>query len=247
MGLAIEWTEPDGNFADNTDGDITAETLRNFATAISEDSPDEWIEIVPGPLNFPEHADWDAVDTQVLIWMPALISGVGGGSGRTTDLWSYSKTDYDMGTITFDSAAASYSGALDMLVTLELSNTNFVITGVTPNTTVTPVTAYESEPIIDAALGDYPFDTSLLTLFGPSAKITSGTTPLSVAARHSFILDDSSLISQTVLVGLLFSPPSGASVALVPSAEPAISSASPTPFTVLISSRPTQAWVPITA
>jgi hypothetical protein len=243
MGLSADWTGETGNFADNTDGDITAQTLRNFATAISEDSPDEWIEIVPGPLTFPAHDDWGIAGTQVLVWMPALVTGTGGGSGKSTDLWSYSFETYAIDT--FETAVASYSGELDVLATLELSNTNFVITGVTPNTTVTPVTAYG--PGVIAALGTYPFDTSLLTLFGPSAQITSDTTPLSVAARHSFTLGDGSLVAQPVIVGLLFSPPEGEPVASVTATPPEIDPASPSPFTVLISSRPTQAWVPITA
>ena len=245
MGLAIEWTGEDGNFRDNTDGDITAEKLRLFASAISEDSPDEWIEVVPGPLTFPEHADWDVADTQVLVWMPALVSGTGGGSGRTTDLWSYSSTTYGMGT--FDTAVVNYSGVLDVLTTVELSNTNFTISGVTPNTTVTPVMAYGSGPSIIDALAAYPFNTELLTLFGPSAQIVSDETPLSVAARHSLPILSNAPIASSVIVGLLFSPPADEPVASVLEAAPTINPSSPSPFTVLISSRPTQAWVPITA
>ena len=248
MGLDPIWTGPDGNFADNTDGDITAQTLRNFATAISEDSPDEWIEIVPGPLEFPDHADWDVADTQVLVWLPALVTGEGGGSGRTTDLWSYSAGDYAMGTI-FQIAVANYSGELDVLATVDLSNTNFTISGVTPNTTVTPVMAYGSQLSITTALGSYPFDTDLLTLFGPSAQIASDETPLSVAARHSLPILNNAPLASSVIVGLLFSPPPGFPVAdQAPTApEVAINPSAPSPFTVLISSRPTQAWVPITA
>jgi hypothetical protein len=248
MGLAVEWTGEDGNFADNTDGAITAQTLRNFAEAISIDSPDEWIEIVPGPLDFPDHGDWDLADTQVLIWLPALVSGEGGGSGRTTDLWSYSAGDYDMDSIIFEIAVASYSGELDVLATVELSNTNFTISGVTPNTTVTPVMAYGSALSITTALGSYPFDTDLLTLFGPSAQIASDETPLSVAARHSLPILSNAPLASSVIVGLLFSPPSGAPVADPEAPAPVeINPSSPSPFTVLISSRPTQAWVPITA
>lgn len=249
MGLAIEWTGVGGNFADNTDGDITAQTLRNFATAISVDSPDEWIEIVPGPLEFPDHDDWGVDDTQVLVWLPALVTGEGGGSGRTTDLWSYSVGDYNMvDPPVFEIAVASYSGELDVLATVELSNTNFTISGVTPNTTVTPVMAYGSALSITTALGSYPFDTDLLTLFGPSAQIASDETPLSVAARHSLPILSNAPLASSVIVGLLFSPPAGEPVSSsVPATAPGINPASPSPFTVVISSRPTQAWVPITA
>lgn len=246
MGLNPKWwaTDGSGEFEDNSDGDITADSLRRFAQEISEDSPDEWIQLVPGPLEFPSTAPWYTADTQILVWMPALVSGVGGGSGSATDQWAYSVDTYvpDL----FDTAVFSWTGgAIDSLVlaNLEITNTNFKISGVTPDTTITPVIIHDSAPNISAVLaGSRNNATALLGLFGPSCKITSDETPLSIAGRHSFPLETGS----AVLVGMLFSPPTGLSVAdgVVP---PTIDPVTPSPFTVLISSRPTQAWVPITA
>jgi hypothetical protein len=188
MPLDQRWYSNASNapFRTNTDGAITAATLREFAQEVAtEVASDDWASYTPGPANLGIPYVWDGTSTSEVLWFPV------DGSGQTTDNWEYGEN-------TRGEAYLTYTTGLRALVSLTLSaGEGLLVDGVTVGTTVTPV-MFAGDP----ELPDY-------TVMGAPVEITTSPATIRPSGSGQLLLPAA---ATSVMVGLLFTPPTGSSI-----------------------------------
>jgi hypothetical protein len=189
MPLDQRWYSNASNapFRTNSDGAITAATLREFAEEVAtEVASDDWAEYSPGPANLGDPYVWDETSTSEVLWFPV------DGSGQVTDNWEYGENARG-------EAYLTYTTGLRALVAVTLSaGEGLFVDGVTVGTTVTPV-MFAGDPALP---DDY-------TVMGSSVEITESPTTLRPSGSSQLLLPAA---STSVMAGLLFTPPTGSSI-----------------------------------
>lgn len=193
MPLSSDWwanTPSVSPFADNTDGAITAFTLRTFAEAISTDAAsDDWFQYTPGVTNVGAPYVWDQASQAEVVWF------AGGGSGQATDNWAYG-VDSD------GQAQFSYAGAVDVLAQVTVSG-SATVDGVTIGTTLT-VVMWEG-----LAIG-----TPTPVAIGSPVEVTTDPENLALSGSGSVRIPSTGGV---IMVGVLIEPPSGETIESSPS------------------------------
>jgi hypothetical protein len=195
MPLSSEWwanAPGESPFRDNVDGAITAETMRDFALAVStEAASDDWFTYRPGVTNLDAPYVWDAPSESETVWF------VDGGPGQASSDWSYD-TDPD------GQAQFAYTGGVPVLVQVTVSG-SISVTNVTEGSTVTPVLRWATSA---AALGE---DDNQTLFIGSPVSVPDSSIPvlLSVSGAGSVRFPAIGGVLQT---GLLFVPPSDSAI-----------------------------------
>lgn len=187
MPLHPKWTQNSTTapFRDNSDGLITAATLRQFATEVSTDvAADDWAQYVPGPENLSAPYTWGDPSVSQILWLP------GGGTGSVTANFSYGTNGSGEGYL-------RYTAGLGALLQVTLSGGGVMVSGVTAGTTFTPV----------MHAGDH--DAPVPTTIGPPVEVEASPALIGISGSGSTRIPPS---GASVMVGLLISPPAGSPI-----------------------------------
>lgn len=189
MPLSSEWwanTPGVSPFRDNVDGSITADTLRQFAQAISSDAAsDDWFEYQPGTTNVAAPYVWDTVSGSETVWF------AGGGSGQATDNWTY-------GADTDGQAIFAYGGGVGVLAQVTVTG-EITVAGVSEGTTATVVMWAGAVPATPVAVE-----------IGPPVEITNSVGEvLSISGSGSVRIAAS---GGSIMTGILLTPPPGETI-----------------------------------
>lgn len=172
-------------FRDNTDGAVTAGTMRNFAEAIAKTGiAADWFRYISGSPNTGAPYDWETTSTAETFWLQAA------GTGRRTDNWILAVNDDDQ-------AIFAYTGGTDVFMQVQLSGT-LSVSGVTAGTVV--------QPAMWSGAGPTPDPGSVAYLARPQELVT-GDDEIEFADSTMVYVENTG--ANTIAIGLQFTPPSG--------------------------------------
>lgn len=190
MPLDPKWSEnnPDSPFRDNTDGAITAATLRQFASEVASDTAaDDWAEYTPpgGTADLTSYT-WTTPSASETLWLPAA------GSGQTTQHFSY-------GASPAGAAYLTYTAGLGALLTVTLSG-DITVTGVTPGTEISTV-FFAGDPATASPTG--------IAFSAAPLEVETSPDTFSFSAGGTLRIP---AVEASVMAGLRFTPPEGSPI-----------------------------------
>lgn len=186
------WSAGNGPFADNVAGLITAETMRQFASAIRDEGvTSEWFQTTSGTISEATYTT-DSLNTTVDMWFTA----VGGVTEAHSASWSTGATD-DSGSSAAIWELADSGNFLLMASFIDPTNgtPNLELQGLQPDVTISPIISIGT--ISSVLTGNWE------TYTVGAGRLGTGTTTVNLSGEVTFPMFNS---HRFVRLGIRFQP-----------------------------------------